>query len=69
MLAMGRPKKVERSPRRGVSYRLPEDLISALESVAEENRRPITTEVEIAIEKYLASHGLWPLKPESAKKK
>lgn len=59
---MPRPKKIDR-PRRSRTYRLPEDLIDGLDGLAESNRRPSTSEVEIAIEEHLRAHDRWPPKP------
>lgn len=46
--------------RRSRTYRLPDDLLNALEALAEDNRRPVTGELEIAIEKHLAENDRWP---------
>lgn len=59
LLTMPKPKR----PRRSRTYRLPEDLMGELESLADENRRAVTSELEIAIEKHLAAFGRWPSKP------
>lgn len=67
LLTMPKPTRLRRSR----TYRLPIDLLEVLESVAEENRRPVTSELEIAIEKHLAELGRWPLanaKPARPKK-
>lgn len=66
-LTMARPKKPG-SPKQARSYRLPENLLAALETLAERNRRPVTNELEIALEKHLESNQLWP-PPESKKSK
>ena len=63
MLLVARPKKQERSERRSRTYRLPEDLLTAFEMLAEHNRRPVTTELEIAIEAHLTRAKRWPPEP------
>lgn len=35
-------------------------LRDAIDQLAEKNRRPLTTEVAIALEKHLRESGLWP---------
>lgn len=47
-------------PRTSRSYRLPDDLLAAFEAHAKEARRPMTTEIEIAMENHLAALGKWP---------
>lgn len=37
-------------------------LRDTLDRMAERSRRSVTTEVEIALEEYLAKQGLWPSK-------
>lgn len=39
-------------------------LREALDRLAKRNRRLLTTEVEIALEKHLADEGLWPPRGE-----
>lgn len=39
---------------------IPEELRGAIDAAAAQNRRPLRTEVEIALERYLAEIGLWP---------
>lgn len=63
MLTMPRPKKVERRSR---TYRLPVPLMEALERLADKNRRPVTTELEIAIEEHLRANGEVPEPPAPA---
>ena len=63
MLTVARPKKSERSPRRSRTYRLPDDLVEQLETLAERNRRPVTTELEVALEEHLKRNKLWPPTP------
>jgi hypothetical protein len=64
------PKRKNGSgPRRSRSYRLPDLLISQLETLAERNRRAVTTEIEIALEQYLERNGLWPAPPPEPPKK
>jgi predicted transcriptional regulator len=58
MVAMARPKGAKK--RRGVSYRLPEDLLDQLDKLTEKTRRTATAELEIALEAHLAAEGLWP---------
>lgn len=62
MLLVARPKP--KFPRRPRTYRFPEPLLEALEALAEANRRPVTTELEIAIEEHLRKSGVtWPPEP------
>lgn len=42
---------------------IPPALRDAIDALAERNRRPLTNEVVMALEKHLAAEGLWP--PES----
>lgn len=44
---------------------IPSKLRKAIKDASKKNRRPLTTEVIIALEHYLASIGLW--EPEEAK--
>jgi hypothetical protein len=37
-----------------------QELRAALDASAAKNRRPLTTEVAIALEHYLQTQGLWP---------
>ena len=60
MLLVARPKS--NRTRRGVSYKLPEDLLGQLDKLVEKTRRTITAEVEIAIENHLKKEKLWPVK-------
>jgi hypothetical protein len=67
MLAfMGRPKSDR--PRRNRGFRLPDDLYAALQEFARTDRRPASTVLELALEKYLAEHGAWPPLPPSPAK-
>jgi hypothetical protein len=43
-----------------VSYRLPEDLLDALDKLVEQTRRTATEEICIALENHLSAAGLWP---------
>lgn len=61
-LAVARPPKYNED-RKLVAYRLPVRLVKALHSAAKKHRRPYTTELEIAIETYLAKLKLLPPGP------
>jgi predicted DNA-binding protein len=63
MLCVARSKPDR--PRRSRTYRLPDDLISQLEAAAEKNRRPVTTELEMAVEAHLQRLKMWPLMPDA----
>lgn len=56
MVVMAKPHVSRRSR----TYRFPEDLIESLEAMAEENRRTVTAELEIAIEAHLRAVGKLP---------
>lgn len=43
---------------------IPKNLRDAIDAAADKNRRHITSEVEIALEEYLAKQGLWPHPPK-----
>ena len=60
MLTMSERKKKPKPPRRSVTYRLPEPLLDAIDRLTEETRRTATAEFEIALEKHLKEHNLWP---------
>ena len=53
----GRPRGQQRVP---LSMRLPPQIIELLQRLADANRRPLTTEAEIAFEEHLRAAGLWP---------
>lgn len=55
-------EKKDRHLRRAVTFRLADDMLAALDSLAETTRRSKTTELEIALEAHLAKAGLWPPK-------
>lgn len=59
MLLVARSKSSR--ARRGVSYRLPEDLLDQLDKLTEHTRRTATAELEIAIENHLKKAKLWPI--------
>lgn len=40
--------------------RLPEVFRRQLAKLKEKMRRPMTTEIQVALEEYLAKHNLWP---------
>jgi hypothetical protein len=50
--------------RSGFMLRLPEIYRTQLKKLREKTRRPMTTDIQIALEKYLADNDLWP-PPES----
>lgn len=60
----GRPSKPE--PNETVGVRLPLSLVAALDAQVARTRRTRTTEVQIALERYLAAEGVWspPAKPK-----
>ena len=62
---MAKPKDRKRRP---VNYRLPEDILEALDRLIESTRRTATEEVLIALEKHLHDAGVWA-PPEPEKKK
>ena len=41
---------------------IPDELRDAIDDLATENRRPLTEEVKIALEKHLTEAGKWPPK-------
>ena len=58
-----KPKKGQRPADRhasGFMVRLPETFRDLLWKLREKNRRPITEEVQIALEKHLKDEGAWP---------
>lgn len=68
MLAMTQePKRGRGRPpgRQGVSLhvRISAEMKAALDALSDRNRRPLTTEVEIALEAHLKEAGLWPWPP------
>jgi hypothetical protein len=65
---MARPKK-NRPPRRAVTYRLPEYLLAALETMADEHMRPVTSEIIEAVQMYLAKLKRLPEAPPPAERK
>jgi hypothetical protein len=60
---MPRPKP--EIPRIMRSLRLPANLWAAMDAAAKANRRPLTTQIEIALEEHLKALGLWPPPPGS----
>jgi hypothetical protein len=61
-------KKKQKQPdlhRSGWMIRLPEIYREQLRTLFQQMRRPMTTEVQIALEKHLAEFGLWPPKEPS----
>lgn len=58
-------KKKEDETKVPFTMRLPRDLLAAARKSANRNRRPVTTEIEIALERYLNDEGLWS-PPETA---
>lgn len=45
---------------------VPPEIRSAIDELAERNRRPLTSEVLIALEAHLKAAGLWPPKKPAA---
>jgi hypothetical protein len=64
---MTRPKPEH--PRHSRTFRLPERLYQQLAALAAEQRRPVTGELELAIEAWLKQFGRWPPPEPAAKKK
>jgi hypothetical protein len=60
----GRPRSLS-EPRPSFMLKLPEVYRQQLRRLKLKNRRPISTEVMIALEEYLAKAGLWPPEPET----
>lgn len=66
MLLMATDEKKDDGPkkpnRKGVPLHiwLDAQLRAAIDALAETNRRPLTTEVSIALENHLKAAGLWP---------
>lgn len=62
MVVMTKKPSKKKSSRKGVPLNiwLPEDLRAAIDEQVQESRRPLTTEVIIALEEYLSKHGKWP---------
>jgi hypothetical protein len=54
-------------PRHSRTFRLPERLYQQLSALAAEQRRPVTGELELAIEAWLAKAGRWPPPPKAKK--
>lgn len=46
---------------------IPPELRAALDSVCKKTRRPLTTEVVMALEKHCESEGCWPPPPAQGK--
>jgi predicted transcriptional regulator len=67
MIAGMARKKRPGESRRNRTYRFPDDLIARVEALAERNRRPVTTEIEIALEEHLKRHKLWPPPPSAGR--
>ena len=59
---MAKKSEVEDTDRHGSAFmvRLPEVYRQQLKKLRETTRRPMTTEIQIALEKHLAESGLWP---------
>ncbi len=51
-------KSSDRHKQKTVSFRLPEDLMELFRALASRNRRTLSGEVRIAIEKHLAANGV-----------
>jgi hypothetical protein len=61
---MGRQPKRQKKPNRsGVPLHvyLPPEVRAAMDALADDNRRSLTTEVLIALENHLKATGRWPL--------
>jgi hypothetical protein len=54
----GQAKDHHRQPVLGV--RISGRLVDQVRTLAKRNRRPLTTEITIALEEYLEKNGLWP---------
>ena len=56
---MALPKKHTSQPRqKTVSFRLPEELMQEMRRLAKENRRTLSGEVQLAMEKHLHADGM-----------
>jgi hypothetical protein len=64
MLRMAKRKKIDKpdEDRHASTFmvRLPEVYRDQLRKLRETTRRPMTTEIQIALEEHLAKSGLWP---------
>jgi len=61
MLVMARPKtKKDQHKEKPLFVRLPSSIRAAVKALSKKSRRPVSTEVTIALEEYLSKHGLWP---------
>ena len=66
MPCMAEPRKRRNKPiRKGVplSIHIPRKHREALDALAEENRRTITAELVLALERHFAETGKWPAPP------
>jgi hypothetical protein len=58
---MKRPhKRTDRHRQKTVSFRLPVPLMEQFRRLAQQNRRTLSGEAEIALENHLSANGLWP---------
>lgn len=55
-----KPEDEDRARPPALGLRFPAPLVEAMRELARRNRRPLTTEISIALEKHLKEHGLWP---------
>jgi hypothetical protein len=55
-------------PRKHYGFRFEARLMEAMRALAKANRRPLTNQIEVALEEHLKALGLWP-PPEPPKKK
>lgn len=64
---MAKPKatQADRHKFKVVGFRLPNRLMDAIRNLASENRRTLTAEIELALEKHLQEAGRWPLKDQN----
>jgi hypothetical protein len=63
MLSMAKKKKQDQDKDRhgsGFMIRLPEIYRTQLRKLREQMRRPMTSEIQIALEEHLAKFNLWP---------
>jgi len=68
MLAtMKRPSKSDRHKLPAWTLRLPPVYKQQVELASDKNRRNLSEEVKIALERYLRDEGLWPPAPKPGK--
>lgn len=61
--APGAPTK-DQHTQKLLGVRLPDDLTNAMRALAVKNYRSLTSEIRLALERYLEAAGLWPPKTD-----